>query len=116
MSMPPPSSTGYGWLVNRVPPGMRQAVTRKLKAAHDQCADNRRRVLKYPEIAELLIEHPLDYATPSLWTGYIPPATYPGQFSDLPNTSPRREAFLQMMFLVDEAERKAPVIDTKGML
>lgn len=107
MSMPASSSSGYRWLVNRIPAGLRPAATRTLKQARDRCADNRRRVLAHKDIAACLTESPLDYPTPEMWSGYIPPATVSGFLSDEENNSPRRVALMQIMWAVDEAERNA---------
>ncbi|WP_431870912.1 hypothetical protein [Nocardiopsis eucommiae] len=52
--------------------------------------DRQRIVFAHQDLADRLMEHPLNYRFPSQWTGYIPPAMWQG----LPNRSPRREALV----------------------
>jgi hypothetical protein len=90
-----------------MPAQFKAQLALNLQRAKDTCKSNRKRVLAHREIALCLCEPPLDYSTPEAWTGYIPPATYEGQFSTMANHSARRDALLLIMQAVDNAERKA---------
>ncbi|MFE1170431.1 hypothetical protein [Nocardiopsis sp. NPDC058789] len=54
--------------------------------------DRQRIVFAHQDLADRLMEHPLNYKFPSQWTGYIPPAMWQGQ----PNNSPRRAALVSI--------------------
>ncbi len=50
----------------------------------------RERVLKYPDLAELLTRPEIGYARPDQWTGYVPPEMWNGDRND----HPRRAALV----------------------
>lgn len=76
------------------------------EAAREQRIEQRKLVMRYPDIAARLCSAPLKYAKPEQWTGYIPPA-YDGEREDgtTPvNTSPVR---VQLMALLEEAAERS---------
>jgi hypothetical protein len=81
-------------------------IKQGIAAARAENARRRALVLRYPDLAERLIEPPLRHTTPEHWTGYVPPA------SDAPslggaepiNHSPARKA---LAAIVAEAEHRA---------
>lgn len=82
-----------------------QACFDAAKADRARNTEQRKLVLRYPDIAARLCEPPLNYARPGQWTGYIPPA-FDGERPDgaVPmNTSRYRAAF--MVILEAAAER-----------
>lgn len=68
----------------------------------------RERVLKYPEIAELLTHPPLSMTHPELWSGYIPPAVW----REKRNDSPVRAQLIAICNKVVEREKQGdrPVV------
>jgi hypothetical protein len=63
---------------------------------------NRAAVTAHPDLAEQLVTR-LGYQRPDQWHGYVPPRTISGAKGELPNTSPRRAALVD---LVAEAKRR----------
>jgi hypothetical protein len=66
---------------------------------------NRDLVLRHPDIAQRLTQHPLNYGRPDQWTGYIPAYEWGGQVND----SIRRTALLDIVMAAEEADKQAPV-------
>lgn len=62
-------------------------------------AADRERILRYPDLAARLCEPPLNYKTPSQWTGFIPPEVCEQRL----NLSPERGALVE---LAQEAYRR----------
>ena len=69
------------------------------KLAREEREEQRRLILRYPDIAARLCAPPLDYKRPDQWTGYIPPRwDAPNEaFVVRPNDSPRRVALLELL-------------------
>jgi hypothetical protein len=64
-------------------------------------AEDRKRVLKHPDLAARLCEPPLGFSRPEQWMGYIPPDTCGQQL----NLSPCRDALLAIATAAYERER-----------
>jgi hypothetical protein len=69
------------------------------KAAREQSNEQRKLVLRYPDIAARLCEAPLGYKRPEQWTGYIPPARdAESEMGAVPlNTSRYRTALMDIL-------------------
>lgn len=65
-----------------------------------ECAEHRRLVLLYPDLAKRLTMPPLDFRTPDLWHGYIPPRMIPVGGGMTQNDSAQR---VHIVALVREA-------------
>jgi hypothetical protein len=61
-----------------------------LHQALRRSGDRRTRVLRHPDLAELLTRPEVGYSDPRQWTGYVPPELWNGR----PNDSPRRAALV----------------------
>lgn len=57
-------------------------------------------ILRYPDLAAKLAERPINFTSPEMWNGFIPPAT---DCTGAMNTTPCRPALLA---LLAEAERR----------
>lgn len=69
------------------------------RVAAETCAENRRLVFAYPDIAARLCQPPLNFARPDHWRGYIPPAFMPPNEVGIVklNDSPNRVALLAIL-------------------
>lgn len=80
------------------------AVARARAAQVAEIAERRKRVLKYPDLAQRLTERPLSYQRPEQWNGFVPPRTGPpGGLGQQPNDSPVRAALVE---ICAEAKRR----------
>jgi hypothetical protein len=65
--------------------------------------ERRERVLKHPDLAELLTRPEVGYARPDQWTGYVPPEMW----NDSRNDSPRRAALVAIATEAMNREKRA---------
>lgn len=75
-------------------------IKHHMAEARRVAAHRRGLVLRYPDLAAQLTEHPINHSAPEKWNGYIPPAT---DCTGAMNTARCRPALLA---LVAEAERR----------
>jgi hypothetical protein len=73
-------------------------IKHHMAEARRAAAHRRGLVLRYPDLAVKLTEHPVNHSSPEKWNGYIPPAT---DCTGAMNTARCRPALLA---LVAEAE------------
>jgi hypothetical protein len=75
-------------------------IKHHMAEARRAAAHRRGLVLRYPDLAAKLTEHPINHSAPEKWNGYIPPAT---DCTGAMNTARCRPALLA---LVAEAEQR----------
>lgn len=75
-------------------------IKHHMTEARRAAAHRRGLVLRYPDLATKLTEHPINHSAPEKWNGYIPPAT---DCTGAMNTARCRPALLA---LVAEAEHR----------
>ena len=75
-------------------------IKHHMTEARRAAAHRRGLVLRYPDLAAKLTEHPINHSAPEKWNGFIPPAT---DCTGAMNTARCRPALLA---LVAEAEQR----------
>jgi hypothetical protein len=71
-----------------------RAVIREAVAAAEV---RRRRVLQYVDLSERLTKHPLRFAQPEAWNGFVPPSHGPWAGGEVAyNDSPQRSALVEI--------------------
>lgn len=74
-------------------PKVKALLVRKRAEGREDAEANRAAVLAHPDLAARLTQAPLEYAHPGQWNGFVPPA----QFNEALNTSPRRQALVEIV-------------------
>lgn len=81
-------------------PDIRRQYSEETAEETAQAMSRRERVLKFPDLAELLCRPPLNLTNPLFWSGYIPPRYHQGA----PNDSPVRKQLVAICNMVAERE------------
>lgn len=74
--------------------------------AQEKVRERRARVLAHSDIAKRLTESPLNYPTPDMWNGYVPPAEVPTINGWKRNESIRRRALVLILNAVRDRENQ----------